>query len=186
MQWNDHYRLRDQHAFLGASKYSWLNYDVEKLKVSYDNFLAVQRGTILHDFARRCIELNQKLPKSTKTLNQYVNDAIGFKMSPEVILYYSDNCFGTTDAICFRDNFLRIHDLKTGATPAHMEQLEIYAALFCLEYHISPMDIQMELRIYQSSDIVTCTPDPRDIADVCEKIKLFDAELTQYKIGKEL
>ena len=99
----------------------------------------------------QCIMLNQKLPKSKQTLNMYVNDAIGFKMTPEQILYYSDNCFGTADAILFRNNFLRIHDLKTGKIPAHMEQLEIYAALFCLEYKVKPADIEMELRIYQGT-----------------------------------
>lgn len=186
MQWNNHYKLEGQHAFLGASKWNWINYDADKLISSYESYLAVQRGTILHDFARRCIELNQRLPKSTKTLNTYVNDAIGFKMSPEVVLYYSDNCFGTTDAIAFRDNFLRIHDLKTGTTPAHMEQLEIYAALFCLEYHVSPKDIQIELRLYQNSDVIVLVPEPDDIIDICKKIKEFDEELNSYKKGKEL
>ena len=101
-----------------------------KLQNHYSKFLATQKGTELHDFAARCITLGQKLPKSQKTLNMYVNDAIGFKMVPEQPLFYSENCFGTTDAIAFRNRMLRIHDLKTGVIPAHMEQLEIYAALF--------------------------------------------------------
>lgn len=133
MNFNNHSKFEGQHAFLSASKYHWINYDNDKIAQSYSNFMAAQKGTILHEFAAQCIELGQKLPSSKKTLNRYVNDAIGFKMIPEQILFYSENCFGTADSISFRDNLLRIHDLKTGAIPAHMEQLEIYAALFCLE-----------------------------------------------------
>lgn len=135
MNFNRHSNLEGQHAFLGASKYHWINYTDDKIADSYVRFLATQKGTVLHAFAAQCILLGQKLPKSQKTLNMYVNDAIGYKMTPEQILYYSPNCFGTTDAICFRNNFLRIHDLKTGEIDAHIEQLEVYAALFCLEYH---------------------------------------------------
>lgn len=134
MQWNDHSRLTGQHAFLGASKYHWLNYDAQRLADAYLSFQAKEKGTRLHAFAAECITLRQKLPKSKKTLNAYVNDAIGFRMIPEMVLYYSENCFGTADAISFNDDLLRIHDLKTGAVPAHMEQLFIYAALFCMEY----------------------------------------------------
>ena len=155
MNFIKHSNLIDQHAFLGASKYHWLNYDENKVADTYLKMLAVQRGTELHEFAAQCIKLGQKLPKSEKTLNRYVNDAIGYKMNPEQILYYSNNCFGTADSICFRNNFLRIHDLKTGKIPAHFEQLEIYAALFCLEYDQKPAEIDMELRIYQNNDIFT-------------------------------
>lgn len=90
-----------KHAFLGASKYHWVNYDESKVAEAYAKFKAVQRGTELHEFAAQCIRLGIKLPKSQKTLNMYVNDAIGFKMTPEQVLYYSDNCFGTADATAF-------------------------------------------------------------------------------------
>ena len=153
MNWNKHSTFEGQHAFLGASKYHWINYDEGKLADSYLKFLSVQKGTVLHDFARQCIELRQKLPKSKKTLNMYVNDAIGYKMRPEQLLFYSENCFGTADSICYRNNLLRIHDLKTGVIMAHMEQLEVYAALFCLEYAKDPSKIDMELRIYQNNNI---------------------------------
>ena len=118
--------------------------------------------------------LGQKLPKSNKTLNMYVNDAIGFKMRPEQVLYYSDNCFGTADAISFRGDILRIHDLKTGVTPAHMNQLLIYSALFCLEYAIKPSEIETELRIYQNNEIVFMKPTIEDIAPIMDKIITFD------------
>ena len=183
MNFNDHSKLEGLHAFLGASKYHWINYDEEKLVEVYRNDLAKERGTMLHDFASQCIKLNQRLPKSQLTLNMFVNDAIGYKMRSEQILYYSEFCFGTADAICFRKNMLRIHDLKTGSTPAHMEQLYIYAALFCLEYHYNPHDIVTELRIYQSNEVVIEEADPEDISDIMEKIKTFDKILKeiQYK-----
>lgn len=184
MDFNPHFDLEDKHAFLGASKYSWINYDKEKLTGAYTRFLATQEGTIKHDFASQCIRLNQKLPKSKKTLNLYVNDAIGFKMRTEQPLYYSDNCFGTADAILFRDNKLRIHDLKTGVIPAHMQQLEIYTALFCLEYHVNPSDIDIELRIYQSDEVVINEPDPEYIRTIMEKIIMFDKHIEILKIGE--
>lgn len=182
MNFVDHSKLKGLHAFLGASKYHWINYDDDKIVESYLNFRAKERGTELHDFAAQCIKLGQKLPKSQKTLNMYVNDAIGFKLKPEQILYYSDNCFGTADAIGFRKNFLRIHDLKTGAIPAHMEQLMIYAALFCLEYRYKPSEIDMELRIYQSDDILIHNPCAEEIQPIIDKIIAFDKIISRIKL----
>lgn len=171
MRFNAHPNLTGAHAFLGASKWHWLNYDDEKLIQSYNNSLAAQRGTKLHEFAKQAIELNQRQPRSMKTLPSYVNDAIGFRMKPEQILCYSDICFGTADAISFRNNLLRIHDLKTGTTPAHMEQLYIYAAMFCLEYNYRPSDIQIETRIYQNDDILVANPGVDTIVPIMDKIK---------------
>ena len=185
MNFKKHSSLEGKHAFLGASKYHWINYDNDKLIESYSKFQATLNGTILHDFACQCITLGQKLPKSQKTLNMYVNDAIGFKMKPEQVLYYSDNCFGTADAIVFRNNLLRIHDLKTGVTRAHMEQLEIYAALFCLEYNKKPSDIDMELRIYQNNEILVHNPTVEDILPIMDKIITFDKLIDRMKIEGE-
>lgn len=181
MNFNEHGQLRGCHAFLSASKYHWINYDDEKLVTTYSNFLASQKGTKLHDFAAQCIELGQKLPKSKKTLNMYVNDAIGFHMTPEQVLYYSDNCFGTADAISFRNGLLRIHDLKTGVIPAHMEQLMVYAALFCLEYKMKPAEIGMELRIYQSDEIIVHEPEVDEIVPIIDKIISFDKLIQRIK-----
>lgn len=174
MNFNKHSNLEGQHAFLGASKYHWINYSEEKVATSYSRFLATLRGTELHDFAARCIHLGQKLPKSQKTLNMYVNDAIGYKMTPEQVLYYSNNCFGTADAIGFRNKFLRVHDLKTGEIDAHMEQLRIYDALFCLEYGVDPGDIEIENRIYQHDMILYDRPTPEVVLPIMEKIVAFD------------
>lgn len=181
MNFNKHLNIEGQHAFLGASKYHWINYDEVKVADAYSKFLATQKGTVLHDFASRCIKLGQKLPKNKKTLNMYVNDAIGFKMIPEQVLYYSENCFGTADSIIFRDGLLRIHDLKTGIVPAHMEQLEIYAALFCLEYKIKPADINIELRLYQNNEIVFMEPTVEDIVPIIDKIISFDKVINKIK-----
>jgi len=181
MNFNRHSNLVGEHAFLSASKYHWVNYDSEKISSSYLKYLATQRGTKLHDFAKRCIELKQRLPKSKRALNCFVNDAIGYRMHSEQVLYYSPNAFGTTDAIVFRDKLLRIHDLKTGVTPVSMKQLEIYAAYFCLEYEKDPYDIEIELRIYQSDEIIVHKPKPKNISEIMEKIVLFDEQLEKLK-----
>ena len=182
MLFNNHKDLEGSHAFLGASKYHWINYDPEKLAATYKNYLATLKGTELHDFAAKAINLGVKLPKAKKTLNMYVNDAIGYSMTPEQVLYYSPNCFGTADSISFRNNFLRIHDLKTGETPAHIEQLIIYAALFCLEYKVKPGEIKFELRIYQFDDIMICNPTAEDILPIMDKIISFDKIINDINI----
>ena len=183
MNFNKHYNLEGRHAFLSASKYYWVNYDETKLLAAFKNNQAIQLGTDLHEFAKRAIQLNVKLPKSKKTLNMYVNDAIGFKMTPEQPLYYSENCFGTADAISFdeKTKMLRIHDLKTGEKPAKMEQLYIYAALFCLEYHHKPGTIGIELRIYQSDGIIIANPQADEILPIMEKIITFDKIIRELK-----
>lgn len=181
MEFNKHKNLEGAHAFLGASKYHWLRYDDKKMIQVYNNFLATQKGTELHALAANCIEMGVKLPKSKKTLNSYVNDAIGFKMTPEQPLFFSRNCFGTADAISFRKDFLRIHDLKTGSTPASMDQLFIYDALFCLEYDVKPKDIEIENRIYQNSEIVIGNPTSEEITSIMDKIKHFDELLNELQ-----
>ena len=181
MNFNDHSGLEGQHAFLSASKYHWINYDNEKLDMTFLKWQAAQRGTELHEFAAKAIEMGIKLQKSKKTLNQYVNDAIGYRMKPEQVLFYSYNCFGTADAISFNKNLLRIHDLKTGESKVSMSQLEIYAALFCLEYDMNPSDIQMELRIYQNNDFMVHIPEPENILYIMNKIVEFDKRIEGLK-----
>lgn len=181
MNFVDHSNLKDQHAFLGASKYSWLNYSEEKVAEAYSAHIAKIKGVELHEFAAQCIRLNQKLPRSQKTLNMYVNDAIGFKMTPEQPLFYSENCFGTADAISFRSDILRIHDLKTGVTPAKMDQLMIYAALFSLEYEMKPNTFTTELRIYQSDEVKVFVPEPDEIMGIVRKIISFDKVIKKIR-----
>ena len=174
MNFNKHSILEGTHAPFGASQSSWLRYSDDKALDVYKNLQAKMMGTRLHAWAKETIDLGIKQPRSKKTLYAYVNDAIGFKMDTEVVLYYSDNFYGTADSISFRDNFLRIHDLKTGKTPVHMEQLEIYAALFCLEYKVRPGDIDMELRIYQNDEVIVFNPTAEDILPIMDKIVHLD------------
>lgn len=181
MNWNKHLQLEGQHAFMGASKYHWISYDDTKLIDTFIKMQAVQKGTRLHALAAELIDLKVRLPKSRKTLNMYVNDAIGFRMQPEQVLAYSNNCFGTADAISFRKDELRIHDLKTGIVPAHMEQLMVYAALFCLEYKKKPGELDMELRIYQNDDIGIFNPAADDILPIMDKIIRFDKIIENLK-----
>jgi hypothetical protein len=182
MLFNTHSNLVGQHAFLGASKYHWVNYDDEKLERVFLSSIAAQRGTELHALAHDLIRLGQKLPRSNKSLNMYVNDAIGFRMTSEQVLYYSDNCFGTADSISFRGNFLRIHDLKTGVIPRQPTQLKVYAAMFCLEYHFKPFDIAMEFRIYQNDEVDVTIGDPEEIAHIMDKIVVFDRRIQELRI----
>jgi hypothetical protein len=140
----------------------------------YNNKRAAEMGSRIHAWAKETIELGIKQLDNGQTLSMYINDAIGFGMKPEVVLYYSDLIFGTADTISFRmingRGFLRIHDLKTGKTIAHMEQLEVYAALFCLEYNIKPGEIDMELRLYQNDQIVYHNPTAEDILPIMDRI----------------
>ena len=170
MNFEKHLNLEGLHAPFSPSQSSWLRYDDEKALEVYANRKASEIGTKLHQWAKDTIDLGIKQPRSKKTLYAYVNDAIGFKMSTEVILFYSRRFFGTADSISFRNGVLRIHDLKTGKIPAHMEQLEIYAALFCLEYKVKPGDIEMELRIYQNDEILYHNPTAEDILPIMDKI----------------
>ena len=182
MNFNEHSHLEGKHAFLSASKYHWINYDDTKLDATFMRHKAAAMGTRLHHLAEECILMGVKLPRSRKTLNLYVNDAIGFKMKPEQVLYYSDNSFGTADAISYRKKFLRIHDLKTGVSPSSMSQLEVYTALFCLEYGLSPNDIQIELRLYQNDQIVVHEPLPENILYIMDKIIMFDKRIEIIKL----
>ena len=185
MIFNEHSKLRGQHAFFSASNYHWINYDLDKMIDVWTKAQAVKRGSELHSLAYDLIRLGVKLPKSKKTLNMYVNDAIGYKMNPEQVLYYSPNFFGTADAICFRNDLLRVHDLKTGVVPASMYQLMVYAALFCLEYDYKPGDIGMELRIYQANDVVVHEAQADDILPIMDRIVLFDKTISKLREGND-
>ena len=170
MNFVKHLNLEGLHAPFSPSQPSWLRYDDQKALDIYLNKKAAEIGTRLHAWAKETIDLGIKQPRSRKTIYAYVNDAIGFKMDTEVVLYYSDKFFGTADSISFRNGMLRIHDLKTGKKPVHMEQLEIYAALFCLEYKVKPGEIDMELRIYQNDEVLVHNPTAEDILPIMDKI----------------
>ena len=173
--------MEGRHAFLSASKYHWTNYDDEKLDQTFLNAIAAQKGTALHEYAALAIKLGQKQPRSNKTICKYINDAIGFKMEPEQVLCYSPNAFGTADAISFRGNVLRIHDLKTGITPTSFRQLEIYAAFFCLEYRERPDSLEIIMAIYQNDDVKEAVAIAADVTHIMERIVTFDERINNIK-----
>ncbi|MBR1703119.1 MAG: DUF2800 domain-containing protein [Lachnospiraceae bacterium] len=209
MIFNKHSNLEGKHALLGASRWQWINDDEDGLVKRMRSMYAPDIGTILHAVAAKRIKHRFRLSKADKksvllelidsgiprvvinaldfdamyeNLMAYVNDAITFKMIPEQLLYYSDYCFGTADAISFseKEHFLRIHDYKSGTLPVHMEQLMVYEALFCHEYHFKPYEIQSELRIYKGNEVLYHKPTPDQIAPI------MDQMVTQTKFLKSV
>lgn len=184
MKFVKHSNLSGLHAPFSASQSHWLRYDDQRAIEVYRNRRAAEMGTRLHEWAKETIDLGIKQPRSKKTIYAYVNDAIGFKMETEVVLFYSERFFGTADAISFRNGVLRIHDLKTGKSGKiedHMEQLEVYAALFCLEYKIKPGEIEMELRVYKQDDVMVHKPTAEDILPIMDKIVHLDKLLMRLE-----
>lgn len=174
MQWHKHSHLAGQHAFLSPSTYHWINYDEEKLKFRWKTLRAALEGVEQHQYAAIAIEEKEYQDDETTTLGLYINQCIQYKMRPEVVLYYSPNAFGTADAIAFRYRRLRISDLKTGVTRVSEHQLEVYAALFCLEYEVDPFSITTELRIYKDGKCLVFESDPAFIKGIMDKIVQFD------------
>ena len=114
-------------------------------------------------------------------LVSYVNDAIGYRMDAEKILYFSENAYGTADAICFRNKCLRVHDYKSGRGTVKMDQLYIYVALFCLEYNIKPGEIEIETRLYHANEILTDNPTAEDILPIMDAIVINDKFLSKIR-----
>ena len=186
MKFNKYSSLEGRHAAFSPSQSSWLRYSDDQALEVFMNKKAAEKGTRLHAWAKETIDLGIKQPRSQKTIYAYVNDAIGFKMDTEVVLFYSDKFFGTADAISFRKNVLRIHDLKTGTKGKiedHMEQLEIYAALFCLEYRVKPGEIDMELRVYKNDEVLVHNPTAEDILPIMDKIVHLNKLLEKIEEG---
>ena len=211
MIFEEHSELEGKHAVFAPSSPHWLRYDADRLINYYINSCAASIGTSLHELAARLIK-NELTLKKTDTsfvsfhlleagfdkkmirrfigpffpmFRTYVNDAIDLHMQAEVKLYFSELFFGTADAIQFYDNehLLRIHDLKTGTTPAKMEQLETYAALFCLQHKQDPLSIKIELRLYQGEEVLVHVPDPSNIRQICDTIVQQNKILTDFIEG---
>jgi hypothetical protein len=186
VDFNRHSKFEGTHAFLSASSYHWLNYTDDKLVMAFTTAQASARGTRMHNLARECIEMRVKLPDNGDTLNTYVNDAIGFGMHAEQVLFYSINCYGTADTIGFtappqRRPKLRISDYKSGRVKTSEKQLYVYAGLFCLEYGKDPHAIDHELRIYQSGEVRLYEGIPDYVEYVMERIVTFDKMLEDLK-----
>lgn len=185
MRFNRHLHLLGEHAFLSPSNYHWINYTPNRLAERWTTAQAAAYGSAQHLYAQEQIRAG-RISEHVGTLGMYINDAIRHRMTPEQILYYSENCFGTADAISFRYKTLRIFDLKTGVIKGSVHQLEVYAALFCLEYDVDPFKINIELRIYQDDEVIVYDADPEDIMYIMEKIQDFDKQINQLKLEEEL
>lgn len=197
------YEGKNEHATFSPSQPYWLADTKDEFLQRFRSSYAPQIGTVLHDFARKYIARGVTLSKYDKkhaivellesgipgtvvdcldfdfifeNLRTYVNECVACRMDPEIRLRYSADFFGTTDAIQFteRDQVLRISDLKTGTTPAKIEQLIVYAALFCLDYGKDPNTITPVLKIYQNNDILCVEPDKGEIKNACDKIVEFN------------
>lgn len=184
MRFNKHLALRGEHAFLSPSQYHWINYTPDRLIQKWTAAQAGAYGIAQHEYALREIK-SGRVSSLVGTLGLYINDAIQYKMTCEQVLFYSENCFGTADTIGFRYKTLRIHDLKTGVIPGSVHQLEVYAALFCLEYNKDPFEIKIELRIYQADEVSVYDADPEDILFIMEKIQEFDKILSYRRLEEE-
>lgn len=180
MHFKTHSDFDGDHAFLSPSYYHWINYTREKLHYRWKAVMAAIEGMEQHRYAAEAIQ-NGIAHSDDNLLSMYINDCIRYRMHTEVLLYYSRNAFGTADAIAFRYHKLRISDLKTGESPTSVHQLEVYAALFCLEYDVDPFDIKIELRIYQGDEIREYVGDPEDVMYIMEKIVEFDKELERFR-----
>lgn len=143
---------------------------------------AALEGIEQHRYAAICIEEGIVQDDETTTVGLYINQCIQYKMSSEVVLFYSPNAFGTVDAIAYRYRLLRISDLKTGVTRVSVNQLLVYAALFCLEYEVDPFSMRgIELRIYKDGKVMMFEADPYQVREIMDKIVKFDGVLNQLR-----
>ena len=184
MRFNKHLNLQGEHAFLSPSQYHWIHYTPDRLLERWTAAQASLYGNLQHEYAHREIE-EGRLSDLVGTVGLYINDAIRYRMTCEQVLYYSENCFGTADTICFRHKTLRIHDLKTGVIKGSVHQLEVYAALFCLEYDMDPYSMKIELRIYQDNEVSVYEADPEDIIHIMNRIQEFDRLISHRKLEEE-
>lgn len=206
MKWKEYSLPEGSHALFGGSNYHWINYTSEDFVNKYRSSIAAKIGTAIHDAAQTLIEGRIKISENDwnlvrfvleengfprnidcvpilNNLIHYVNDAIAYGMDTEILLYFSENFYGTADAISFdeKKKFLRIHDLKTGLVPGHMEQLLIYMALFCLSYKYQPYDIKAELRIYQGGEILYFKPELEDVVPIVDQIVTGNKLITELR-----
>lgn len=184
MRWNKHSRLEGEHAFLSPSNYHWINYSGDRLVERWITARAALLGVLQHEYAKNEIDAG-RLSEHAGTLGMFINDAIANRMQSEQVLFYSENCFGTADAISYRNRILQIHDLKTGVIPGSVHQLEVYAAIFCLEYGIDPYNIRITLRIYQDDHVDEWEADPDDIARIMRTIQEHDKTINQLRLEEE-
>ena len=186
MDWNNHWQYEGKHAILSPSGYHWHNYDVEKMERVMWNSYAKEDGTRLHNLASEMILYNIMPSDNENALNQFVIDALTMfdePMKSEQILIYSDNAFGTADAIYYdeKKHHLQVHDLKTGVSKPSFKQLYTYCALFCLEYGFKPEKMTFECRLYQLGAMAFDIPEGAQIREIMNKIVELDKAIVSVK-----
>ena len=175
MIWNNHKELEGKHAFMGASNYHWTNYDDITFEARYYNQFSQVIGTAIHELAHDCIVSRTKLNKhdihliELKLYKAFVpKDAYDANLILENLIPFVNDAIGYYE----RDKILRIHDYKNGVTQADIRQLYIYAALFCLEYHVNPLTLnKIECRIYQNLEVLIDNPTGEVIQFYMDKIQ---------------
>lgn len=189
-RWNTHKELEGRHATISASKYSWVNYDLEKFEDVYRDSVAATYGTRLHELAKEHILLGLRMPDTERTLDRYINDCIGMRMQPEKVISFNDKAFGTADAVRFdeKTNTLFVFDLKTGRHEAKFTQLMIYCVFFCLEYGFRIAELNFVLRIYQNDEVREVTTQDgtlsfEDLVNIHSRV--LDFTKMAYEIDRE-
>lgn len=174
---------------IGTIMHSWA---CDRIKFRMNAVKSDSKSLLI--YIMKCYEANRDyIPRSVASyyvekcfpnIMAYIKDANGFRLDPEVDLKYAEDFYGTADAILYKKGeFLRIHDLKTGTTPASLRQLEIYAAFCCLEYNIDPSSVEIELRIYQGEEILIGNPSGDDIKTLMDQVRR--TKIIFEKIKKE-
>lgn len=107
-------------------------------------------------------------------------------MESEQKLSVSKVIEGTADAVRFypKDNLLRISDLKTGSRPAKIEQVFIYAALYCYENRLDPLKTNFEARIYQNGEIYIEQPTGEEIKSLLNTILHINEVVSKFERGE--
>jgi len=180
----NHKELEGRHSVLSPSKYSWIRYSAEKFAENFREMNATTYGSRLHELAKEHILLGILMPRNEKTLNKYINDMIGMRMTPEVVLAFNGDSFGSADAIKFDAQKLEltIADLKTGTHEASFDQLYIYVVYFCLEYGYRIGELnKIELRIYQNDEVRIEQADLEKLGNIHGKVLEFNEIMSDIR-----
>lgn len=116
----------------------------------------------------------------------FICDSIGFRMESEQKLSVSKIIEGTADAVRYypKENLLRVSDLKTGSRPAKIEQVFVYAALYCYENRLDPLKTNFETRIYQNGEVYIEHPSGDVISNALNISLHLDEVVEKFRRGE--
>lgn len=179
-----------KHAMFSPSEKSWVNYDRDKIVARYDQVMAVERGTQLHEFAATAIKLKMLLDPSMGVIADYVQDCITLNVETEQEVIYTPEINGTADAIKYDpyENRLYVFDLKTGQSKASIVQLQIYAAIWCAYNGKNPLSMKFDLRIYHNQyPERNCSEEDENLSnriyDIIEQMNYIDMVVGEIRNG---